>query len=153
MTKQKSYRKSRRHVLKGGFLDSLGQTLSNWGSSLKTGASNIWSTTKKNIGMGSSSSTSYSTPSTSTSSNVTSVNASPSDTYSTPTASTGSTNLTNYSYGGKKSKKHSKTRKLRGGYHANSSLTNIASHAAPFSGNTARAHNWVGGKKHEKRRH
>ena len=48
-----------------------------------------------------------------------------------------------------------RTKRRRGGYHANTSLTNLAAHASPFSGKTAQAHNWVGGKtrRHRKHRH
>jgi len=38
----KRYRK-----MKGGFLDSIGSTLSGWGSSISEGASSAWSSTKK----------------------------------------------------------------------------------------------------------
>ena len=43
------------------------------------------------------------------------------------------------------------SKRMRGGYRANTSLTNIASTAAPFSGPTARAHNWVGGRRKKRR--
>ena len=60
----------RRRNLKGGFLDSLGQTFSNLGSSISQGASTMWSKTKKATGMDTStytpssysSSSSYNTP-------------------------------------------------------------------------------------------
>ena len=42
-------------------------------------------------------------------------------------------------------------RRMRGGYRDNISLTNIASTGAPFSGTTARAHNWVGGRRRKRR--
>ena len=47
---------NRRRHLKGGFLDSLGQTFSSWGSSLSQGATGFWDKTKKATGMGNSSS-------------------------------------------------------------------------------------------------
>jgi hypothetical protein len=34
----------------------------------------------------------------------------------------------------------------------NVELTNLASHAAPFSGYTAQPHNWVGGKTNKRRK-
>jgi hypothetical protein len=37
-------------------------------------------------------------------------------------------------------------RKMRGGYSDSVSITNLASRAAPFSGSTARAHSYVGGR-------
>jgi len=55
----------RRHrKMKGGFLDSLGSTLSGWGSSLSQGASSVWSKTKNATSSAyNSATTSTSTPS------------------------------------------------------------------------------------------
>ena len=92
----------RRHF-KGGFLDSLGQTFSNLGTSISQGASSVWNKTKKATGMDNtssySSSSSY-TPSTSS-------------TYTPSTSSTAPTNSTSstYSYGGKRVRKS--TRKIK----------------------------------------
>ena len=59
-------------------------------------------------------------------------------------------------YGGNKTKRRHRNRnrkhKRGGSFRDNVSLTNLASHAAPFSGNTAQAHNWVGGKKKYRRK-
>ena len=52
-------------------------------------------------------------------------------------------------YGGRKRK----SRRMRGGYSDNVSLTNLASRAAPFSGETARAHSYVGGRRTKRRCH
>ena len=49
----------------------------------------------------------------------------------------------------RKTRKGSK--RMRGGYRDNISLNNLASRAAPFSGPTARAHNWVGGRRKKRR--
>lgn len=46
-----------------------------------------------------------------------------------------------------------RSRRMRGGYSDNMSMTNLASRAAPFSGETARAQAYVGGKKTKKRCH
>lgn len=55
-------------------------------------------------------------------------------------------------YGGKK--KRTSRRIMRGGnIEDNISLTNLASRAAPFTGNTAQPHNLVGGKTRRRRRH
>jgi len=110
-------------TMKGGFLDDLSNTLTEWGTSISNGATDLWQKTKD-----ATASITGSTDSTSTS--------------YFPTTSTTST------YGGKhrKSKKH-----MKGGYHDNISKTGLAAHAAPFSGQTAEPHNWVGGK--TKRRH
>lgn len=51
-------------------------------------------------------------------------------------------------YGGK-----SKRRRMRGGFKDNTPTTGIAANAASFSGNTAQAHNWVGGKTRKRRHH
>ena len=68
----------------------------------------------------------------------------------TPTTTTSSyTGNTASTYGGRKRK----SCKMRGGYSDNMSMTNLASHAAPFSGETARAQAYVGGKRTKRRCH
>lgn len=52
-------------------------------------------------------------------------------------------------YGGRRRK----SRRMRGGYSDNMSLTNLASRAAPFSGETARAQAYVGGRRTKRRCH
>jgi len=52
-------------------------------------------------------------------------------------------------YGGRKHK----SRRMRGGYSDNMSTTNLASKASPYSGETARAHAYVGGRKTKRRCH
>lgn len=142
---------NKRH-LKGGFLDSLSKTFSNWGDSLKSNATSMWNKSKQNMGMGNSS---Y-TPSSSSS-----YTPSPPSSYTQPSSSpytqsmsmTSSDEPSQYSYGGSKKRRNKKTmrakrtKRMRGGYKDNISLNNLASSAAPFSGATARAHNWVGGRK------
>lgn len=54
---------------------------------------------------------------------------------------------TTSTYGGRKHRSH----KMRGGYSDNMSLTNLASRAASFSGETARAQAYVGGRKTKRR--
>ena len=127
----------RRH-LKGGFLDSIGQTFSNLGTSISQGASSMWSKTKKATGLDNTySSTSTYTPSTYT----------PSTSSTTPISST-------YSYGGKRVRKgtrkikRSKTMKRGGNFSANTPINSLASRAGDFTGGlTARAHDLVGGKR------
>jgi hypothetical protein len=63
----------------------------------------------------------------------------------TPSASASATST----YGGRKSK----SRRMRGGYSDNMSTTNLASSAAPYSGETARAHSYVGGRRTKRRCH
>jgi hypothetical protein len=125
----------RRH-LKGGFLDSIGQTFSNLGTSISQGASTMWKETKKATGLDNTSSyASTYTPSTSSSSST------------APISST-------YSYGGKRVRKgtrkikRSKTMKRGGNFSANTPINTLASRAGDFTGGlTARAHDLVGGKR------
>lgn len=49
-------------------------------------------------------------------------------------------------YGGK-----TKRRRMKGGYKDNTPTTGLATNAAPFSGQTAKPHNWVGGKSRKRR--
>jgi hypothetical protein len=53
---------------------------------------------------------------------------------------------TQYPTGGRR-----RRRKMRGGYSDNMSTTNLASSAAPFSGSTARAQAYVGGRRTKRR--
>ena len=134
----------RRRNLKGGFLDSLGQTFSNLGTSISQGASSVWSKTKKATGMDNTSSTTSSyTPTVSSSSSS----------YTPSTAPTASTSST-YSYGGKRVRKgtrktkRSRTMKRGGNFSANTPIDSLASRASPFPRTlTARAHDLVGGKR------
>ena len=60
-------------------------------------------------------------------------------------------------YGGRrrrrKSRRTRKSRRMRGGYSDNVSMTNLASRAAPFSGETARPQAYVGGRRTKRRCH
>jgi hypothetical protein len=119
--------------MKGGFLDSIGNTLSNWGSSVSQGATTAWNKTKE------ATSSAYNSATGSTTSSNTYI----------PTTS--STKTSTYTMGGKK-----KTRKhMKGGFKDNIAITGLASHAEPISDiKNAQPHNWVGGKtkKHHSRR-
>uniref|UniRef100_A0A6C0JGP4 Uncharacterized protein n=1 Tax=viral metagenome TaxID=1070528 RepID=A0A6C0JGP4_9ZZZZ len=141
-----------RRRLKGGWLDSLGQTFSSWGNSISQGASTAWEKTKNaSSNMMTSSPSTPSTPSTYTAPTYTAPAPSPptdSSNYSSNDGSYGSTGGKRLRKGARKSKR---TRKVkRGGYRDNVSLTNLASSAAPFAGQTAKAHNLVGGKKRKR---
>ena len=111
----------RHRKMKGGFLDNISSTLSNWGSTISSSASGAWEKTKNATSSltGSTASTSYQSP------------------------------MTSSTYGGRRNtrKKH-----MRGGFKDNISTTNLAAHAAPFSGPTAKAHTWVGGRTRRNRR-
>lgn len=119
----------RRHrKMKGGFLDSLGSTLSDWSSSISQGASNAWNKTKS-----------------ATTSAYDSATGTPSSSYMpTTTLSSG------YGVGGRKRTK----RHMRGGsFTDNTPTTGLAAHAEQISGiKTAEPHNWVGGKTKKFRR-
>jgi hypothetical protein len=121
----------RRHrKMRGGFLDSLGTTLSGWGSSLSEGASSVWNKTKN-----------------ATTSAYDSVTGSSSTTSYMPTTSSSSTS---YTMGGRKRTK----RHMRGGFTDNTPTTGLAAHASPISDiKTAQPHNWVGGKTKKHRKH
>lgn len=120
----------RHRTMRGGFLD----TLSNWGSSLSQSASNLWEKTKS----ATSSATSELTGTSSTSvPSYSSTNTS----YTQP--------MTTSTYGGKSRRR----RRMRGGFKDNTGSSTLAANAAPFSGETARAHNIVGGKTRRHRKH
>jgi hypothetical protein len=121
-------KRNRSRKMSGGFLDSLSSSISSGWNSLSQGASNAWNKTKTATSNAYASATGSSTPSTYTS-----------------TASVTPT----YTTGGKR-----KSKKMRGGYHPNSSTTNLASSASSISGiKTAQPHNWVGGKTRRHRKH
>jgi hypothetical protein len=115
--------------MKGGFLESLTNTLSGWGSSLSQGASGMWSKTK--------SATSSLTGSTPTSYTTNSYQQSPANSYQqSPMGSS--------TFGGKRSRRR---RNISGGFKDNTPTTGIAVNASSVSGiKTAQPHNWVGGR-------
>jgi hypothetical protein len=145
----------RRRHLKGGFLDSLGQTFSNWGSSISQGASSVWNKTKKATGMDNTSSYSSSyTPST-----PSSYTPSTPSSYTPSTVPTNSTSSSNYSYGGKRVRKstrkikRARTMKRGGNFSYNTPIDTLASRAGDYSrGLTARVNDLVGGKRRRKSR-
>ena len=118
--------KHRRRTMKGGFLEDVSNTLSNWGTSLSQGATDLWQKTKQ--------ATSNITGPTSTTSYA--------PTYTQP--------MTTSTYGGR-----SRRRRIRGGFKDNTPSTGIATHAAPFSGPTAQPLTIVGGRtrRHKRRGH
>ena len=125
-----------------GIVDSLGQTFSNLTSSVSRGVKDAWS----KLSNSNQNTSSYQPPIQNNSYQS-----------SQPPQYQPTTN-----FGGTKTKRRNRHRKNKrgGSFRDNVSLTNLASHAAPFSGNTAQPHNWVGGKtkrsrksrKHTKRR-
>ena len=130
--------KSRR--MKGGFLESLSNSLSSGWNSLSQGASSVWDKTKNAASSAYSSATSPSTPTPSTPTPATPTPAAPIP----PPAPMPSPALA----GGKKRK----SKKMRGGYASNTPLTGLAASASPISGiKTAQPHNWVGGRTKRRR--
>jgi hypothetical protein len=103
--------------MKGGFLDNISSTLSQWGTSISQGASEAWQKTKSAV----SGTTTPSAP-----------------VYTSPTTT---------SFGGRgRNRKHRGGTKHRGGFKDNTSTTGLAAHAASFSGQTAQPKTIVGGK-------
>ena len=127
--------------MKGGFLDNIGSTLSSWSTSLSNSAKNAWDKTKSvtsdayNSTVGTSQTPSSDSLQTTTNSSI---------------SYNPSTNMSNNNIsGGKRKSKKNK----RGGFSANSSLNNLASRSASFSGSTAKPHTYVGGKKSKRHHH
>ena len=126
-----------RRTMKGGFLD----TLTNWGTKLSQGASNLIQKAKQaTVNMTSANSTtSYVPPATSYT-----PTASPTVTPAVQQQSVSTT------YGGRTRRRR---RHMKGGFRDNTPTTGIAEHAAPFSGPTAQPHTMVGGKtRHHKKK-
>lgn len=140
-------RHNKRRLRGGGFFEGLQQSFSNFGNSVKSGTSDMWNKTKKATSSLQPSSTSSYQPSSSMSSSY-QPSSSMSSSMSSPMSSSYQPS-SNGSYGG--SRRRRTKRRMRGGYRDNISLTNIASTGAPFSGSTARAHNWVGGRRRKRR--
>ena len=107
--------------MSGGFLESLGTTLSSWGNSVSQGANSLWDKTKNSA------------------SSLTS--SSPTPSYTAPAPVTPTVGTTPSTFGGRK-----RSRKMRGGFSPNSSRSGLAASAASFSGSTAQPRTWVGGK-------
>lgn len=111
----------------GNMMSSIGSSIGNYWNKAKEGASSLFNS-NTNAGL------STYTPTTTSYTPMSNSSVPPPPPYNPPP------------YGGRKSR-----RKMRAGYKPNVSLTNIASHAAPFSGITARPHTWVGGKTRRRR--
>ena len=134
--------KSRR--MRGGFLDSLSNSISSGWNSVSQGASSVWDKTKN------AASSAYTSASNTYSSATT-----PSPTYTAP-STTPSTVIPDTptpmspssATGGKKRR----TKKMRGGYSSNIMITGLAASASPISGiKSAQPHHWVGGRTKRRR--
>jgi hypothetical protein len=135
-------KRNRNRKMKGGFWDSLKNSISSGINSLSQGATNAWNTTKKasEQAYDSAKSSLSNTPSYSSSSSY----------MSSPSASSYSAPSMGQYQGGQRKR----SRKMRGGYKDNISLTGLASSAAPVAGiSTAKPHNWVGGKTRRHKTH
>ena len=115
---RKHARRNRHRTMKGGFWDTLSK-----------GFSDTWQKTKKATDDAYSSVTGSSTPAPA----LISAPAPMSSQLTSPTSS---------GYMGGKTKR----RRMRGGFKDNTPTTGLASHAASFSGETAKPHNLVGGR-------
>ena len=125
--------KSRR--MRGGFLESLSNSISSGWNSVSQGASSMWDKTKNAASGAYSSATSTPTPATPT---QPSTGIPPAPTPVPPSAVSGG--------------KRRRTRKMRGGYSSNISLTGLAASASPISGiKSAQPHHWVGGRTKRRR--
>lgn len=108
-----------RRTMKGGFLDSLSNTLSNWGSSISQGTSSMWEKTKNAV------SGSTSQP--------------------PMTTTTYGGRRTRHR---RSRHRRSRSRYMRGGFKDNTPTSGISAHASPISGvKMAEPHNWVGGRR------
>jgi hypothetical protein len=135
-------KRNRNRKMKGGFWDSLKNSISSGINSLSQGATNAWNTTKK------ASEQAYDSAKSSLS-GTPSYNASPSYMSSASASSYSAPPMGQYQGGQRK-----RSRKMRGGYKDNISLTGLASSAAPVAGiSTAKPHNWVGGKTRRHKTH
>lgn len=115
-----------RRTMKGGFLDSLSNTLSNWGSSISQGTSSMWEKTKNAV------SSSTSQP--------------PTQPPMTTTTYGGRTKHRRSRH------RRTRSRHMRGGFKDNMPTSGIAAHASPISGvKMAGPHNWVGGRRRSRR--
>jgi len=122
----------KRHSKGGGFFDTIKQSFNSLSSSVQNSASGIWNKTKK--------------PTTSYQPTTTSYNTSyqpPANSYNN--SYQGPSNQP--SYGGRRTR-----RRMKGGYRDSISMNGIAASAAPVQGlQTARAHNWVGGRRRKRK--
>ncbi len=149
-------RKNRK--LGGGLFDNWGQTFSNFYSQAfnkKPSYSSSYSNpTTYSSSLYTSPSSSYTSPSssyTSQSSSYTSPSSFSSTSYSNPTSFSSPSLNSNSSFSSRYGGTKRKYKYKKGGYKDNTSVTDLASKAAPFSGKTAGAHNYVGGKTYRRK--
>lgn len=128
----------RRTSKKGGVsLDSIGSTLSGWGSSLKQGASEAYNKTKQGV------SSAYDSTKAGVSSAYDSTKANVSNAYNKTTGAMGG-----------RTRRRRRTHGGSASVVAKTPLNGLASHAAPVSNvPTAKPHNIVGGKSRRNRKH
>lgn len=144
-------KRNRNRKMKGGFWDSLKNSISSGINSLSQGATNAWNTTKKasEQAYDSAKSSLSNTPSYSSSSSSSYMSSPSSNQYGNQTSYSAPSSSSQYQGGQRK-----RSRKMRGGYKDNISLTGLASTAAPVAGiSTAKPHNWVGGKTRRHKTH
>ena len=138
-------KRNRNRRMRGGFLDSLSNSISSGWNSVSQGASSMWNRTKNAASSAYSSAASTPTPAT-----LTPATPTPPSTYTNSPAAP--TPIPPSAVNGGKRRTRKMTRKMTGGYSSNISLTGLASNASPISGvKSAQPHHLVGGR--TKRRH
>ena len=135
-------RHNKRRLRGGGFFEGLQQSFTNFGNSIKTGASSMMNNTKKTVSSYQPYQTTSYQPSTSSipSYNPSSSSSTPSMPSYDPSSSSSmpsydpssSSSMSSMSYGG--SKRRRETRRMRGGYMDNISSSNLAATAAKVGG-------------------
>ena len=127
-------KRNRNRRMRGGFLDSLSNSISSGWNSVSQGASSMWDRTKNAASSAYSSATTPATPT-------------PPSTIP-PVAPTPMPPF-DVNGGKRRTRKTSRkmSRKMSGGYSSNISLTGLAATASPMSGvKTVQPHHWVGGR-------
>jgi len=132
--------RSKKGRMAGGFFEGIGNTLSNWGSSISQGASNAWNSTKKAISP--SSSSSYLPYSSNSSSSYLP--------YSSNSSSSSNYNYSSYGGKNKTRRKHHRKSILR--ISGGTIDTNISPSVVPSSSSSNKLVNRGGGRKSSKSR-
>ena len=129
-------KRNRNRRMRGGFLDSLSNSISSGWNSVSQGASSMWDRTKN------AASSAYSSAASTT---YTPTPATPTPPSTIPPVAP--TPMPPSAVNGGKRRTRKMSRKMSGGYSSNISLTGLAATASPISGvKTAQPHHWVGGR-------
>jgi hypothetical protein len=132
-----------------GILNNVTSAFKSFGNTVSNDASNMWDKVKKT------SSSAYKSTvgtGTNTNSNTNSNINSNTSTYPNTTSTNPTTNTNNPVSGGKRRRRRYSRSIKKGGYHDYNPLHGLASHAASFSGETAKVNTIVGGRKTKRSR-